>query len=94
MGLAVSTQSITSTASELGTAGGSRTSLVVRNPAASGATIYVGASDVTVAEALFVLAPGDSSLVITDGDRGALAGHTWSALTASGTAAGVVVGES
>lgn len=93
MALETNTQNIGTSATELGTSRGRRKALLIRNPSGSGATIYVGAPDVTVAEALFVVAAGDPTLYITGSEGDSLGGEQWSARTASGTATGVVVGE-
>lgn len=92
MGVVQATQSITTTASQLGSARGGRSLLAVRNPGGSGRSIYIGGSGVTVATALFVLAPGDPTLTITTGEHDSLGGEDWYAITSTGTAAGVVVG--
>lgn len=93
MALDGSKQDITTTASALGTAGSSRRMLIIRNPSGSGATIYVGGSDVASDNAAYVLAPGDAPLAITTGDGDSLAGEAWYARTASGAATGVTVTE-
>lgn len=89
-----SVQNITTTASVLGTSGGSsRRLLVVRNPTGSGATIYLGGSNVTSSNAAFVLNAGDNPLIITSATGDSLASEKWYAVTASGTATGVTVTE-
>ena len=93
MTLVGSVQNVTTTAAQLGLSLGSRTALIVRNPAGSGATIFVGGSNVTAANAAFVLAPDASPLIISSGDRDSLAAESWFARTSSGTATGVSVTE-
>ncbi len=93
MTLVGSVQNVTTTAVQLGLALGSRTALIVRNPAGSGATIFIGGSNVTAANAAFALAADAAPLMITHGDRNSLAAESWFARTSSGTATGVAVTE-
>ncbi len=93
MTITSNTQNFGTTATEIGTSRGRRKALLVRNPAASGATIYIGGSDVTTGKAAYVVDEGDPTLAITSGDRDSLAGEEWYARTSSGTATGVAVTE-
>ena len=88
-----STQNITTTRSVLGTSKSGRRMLIVRNPTGSGASIYIGGAAVTSSNGMFLLAAGDPPLIFTSADGDSLAGEKWYAVTASGTATGVIVGE-
>lgn len=90
MALVSSKQNITTTASQLGTGKGARGLLIIENPTGSGATIYIGASDVA-SDTGITLAPGAAPMTVTNGTRDTLAGEAWYARTASGTATGVKV---
>lgn len=84
MSLTSGSQTITTTATPIGTLSGSRSALVVQNPA-GGSTIYIGGATVTSSNGIAVAA-GDPPFTATDGDRDSLGAERWYAVTASGTA--------
>lgn len=94
MALSNSKQNITGTASLLGTPSGGRQFLSVRNPTGSGATIYIGGSNVATDTATIVLAAGDPPVHFSNGHGDPSGALDWYAMTSAGTATGVCVAES
>lgn len=93
MALTNDTQTFDDTPTPIGTAGASRRLLGVRNPAASGATLYVGGPDVTPDNATFLVAEGDPTLILTSA-QDSLAGEAWHGVCDTGeTATDVAVTE-
>ena len=73
------------TAAAIGTPSASRKLLVIVNPAASGASVYIGGANVASTNAVFTLLQGDPPMIIANALGDSLAGETWYARAASGT---------